>query len=156
MTNSLKINQGVWEEIVIIGVLLETSFPWRPPFIGDPLSLETPDFYWRPLDFHRRRPQVFVGDPRFVLETLRFSLGNPDKGISNENIGSSMRIWRSPMKIWGLQKNLGSPMKILGLQRKYGGLQWKHKSYLSIYTALVNLTSSTYGKTSKKLAYRDS
>ena len=83
----------VWEEIIIIWVLLEgpfhwkpfsleTPFHWRPPFIEDPLSLETPkevsvetppDFHWRPKIFVGY-PQIFIWDPDFLnVETPRFS-----------------------------------------------------------------------------------
>ena len=91
LTNS-RLKGRVWEEIIIIGVLLETSFHWST--IRDLLLLE---YYWRPSfigDSHGRLfgdhifigdPQIFIGDsiffletPRFPLETPRFSLETPD------------------------------------------------------------------------------
>ena len=63
----------VWEIIIIIGVLLETPFHWRPP-----------DSRWRPQYFHWRpiflleriysRPHIFIGDPKFSLE-IRWKSG---------------------------------------------------------------------------------
>ena len=76
----------VWDEIIIIEVLLETQI-----HVGDPhisiracrFSLETPYFRCRPPDFSRD-PKVHVGDhhifighPQFIRRDPIFSLETP-------------------------------------------------------------------------------
>ena len=53
-------HQRVWEEIIIIGVKLETPWTscWRPP----DYSWIRPDFHWRPHD-SRQRPTYFHWRP---------------------------------------------------------------------------------------------
>ncbi len=118
----------VCKESIIIGVLLEAPFHWRPLWTSR----------WRPPDY-RWRPHIFVGENLFEtsifsLETLNFrwrsdeniwvshdNMGCPTKkywvsnenigvfnentgvsqenlGVSNENMGSPTRILRSPTK----------------------------------------------------------
>ena len=122
-----------WEEIILIGVLLETprksrwrpqdSF-WRPPyfqwrphiFVGDPWFLfKTPDSCWRSPDFHWRPPLSSISD----LQIFYWGPLNEIKGISNENLRITNENPGSPMKIWS------SLTKIGGLQRESEGLQRK-------------------------------
>ena len=72
--------------------------------------------------------QIFIGDPRFSLETFRFLLDTPYfrwiphifvggpqilAGVSAEKMGSPMKILGSQMKIWGSPiKTWGYPIKI--------------------------------------------
>ena len=87
----------VWEEIMIIRVLLETPFHRRTQLttiwsetphshlIGDPPQPS----HRRPQGCHLIYPKLFIGDPRFVLltqrllsETSNLSLETPVKGVS--------------------------------------------------------------------------
>ena len=97
----------VCKESIIIGVLLEAPFHWRPLWTSR----------WRPPDY-RWRPHIFVGENLFEtsifsLETLNFrwrsdeniwvshdNMVCPTKKywVSNENMGSPTRILRSPTK----------------------------------------------------------
>ena len=56
----------IWEEVIIIGVLLETLFHWRPSWTSR----------WKPT-YSCWRPHIFIGDPIFSLETPIFSLETP-------------------------------------------------------------------------------
>ena len=96
----------VWAEIMIIGVLWVTPFYWIPPWnyhwrppctyhwrpheriIGDPPCT----YHWRPPDA-RWRLQIFIGDPRFSLETPNFLY----KWMKVSN--SSLR-WRISSQTW--------------------------------------------------------
>ena len=51
----------------MIGDLLETFFHWRPSFIGDLLSLETPH------GCLVGEPQILDGDSQIFIEDPRFS-----------------------------------------------------------------------------------
>ena len=60
-----------------------SDFHWRPQlFIGDPLySLETPVVHWKPPYIHWR-PQLLIGDPLYALKAHWSpikSLGSPIK-----------------------------------------------------------------------------
>ena len=48
---------GIWEKIIIIGVLLET--PLNVPLETPKILLETLGFHCRPPDFHLK-PQIFL------------------------------------------------------------------------------------------------
>ena len=141
---------------------------WDPQiFIGDPqIFIGTPRFLlgthyfcWGPLDF-RWRPHILIGDSIF---SLGFSLGTPNTGVSNENLGSSInirgllwksgdmqkiygfsnenlrsttKIWRSPTKIWVLQLESGV------LQWNYGGLQRKSEFSIENLSSPMKLWGS--------------
>ena len=98
---------GVCKEIIIIGVLLDTPFHWRPPWTSR----------WNPHGPHMCRSLTKIWCLQWKY------------GVSNESMGSAMKIWGSPMKIWG------SPTKIWGLPTRCPlgfslivGLQWKEVS----------------------------
>jgi len=98
-------------------------FFWRPHIYVEDLlfSLETPYFRWEPLYFHLIGDhQIFIRNPRFVLETHRFSLKTafsfsfgsrfsvetprieletPQIFVGDKIMGSAMKIWGSRIKI---------------------------------------------------------
>ena len=108
--------------------------------IGDPLSLETT------IDVSLKTPKIFIGDTELFLGALRFSLetpkiwkswglqrisevsneklGSPNEilGVFNENMGSPMKIWGSPLSNNNLQQKPGSPNEILGVSNEILGV----------------------------------
>ena len=63
----------VWEEIIIIGVLLETLFHWRPSLTS---RWRPPDFNWKP-QILIWRPQILVGDPHIFIGDPQIPVGDP-------------------------------------------------------------------------------
>ena len=83
-----KILNDVWEEIIIIGVLFETTMDVSletPRFsLETPIfSLTLPDFHWRPPYFHRwpldyiEDPHIFVGGPHNFVRDPQILVEDP-------------------------------------------------------------------------------
>ena len=62
---------GVWEKIIIIEILSNTPFNWRPPRSS---HLKTSDLHWRPTDFYWKLPDFLLEILRLLLRTHIFYL----------------------------------------------------------------------------------
>ena len=117
-TNRTRIR--VQEEIIIIGVLLETLFHWRPTSTSHwrppELHCRPTDFHWRPPDFRRRpqyfylRPQTFCLKFPILFKNPRIFNGNLTiSGVSDEKLGfsnESLVVWLDCKDKYGWKVNV--------------------------------------------------